>query len=66
MNGRSSAAFGSAMIAALGSIFHSLEEAADAMLSEDAAFFPNPEKNSQYGELYANFCGLMAEQGYTF
>ncbi|MDR0521197.1 MAG: FGGY-family carbohydrate kinase [Planctomycetaceae bacterium] len=64
MNGRSSAAFGSAMIAALGSMFQTLEEAAAAMLSEDASFFPNPEKHSQYSELYTNFCALMEEQGY--
>jgi len=64
MRGRSSAAFGTAMIAALGSTFSSLEEVADAMLAVDAAFFPNPEKNSQYLELYARFCDLMNEQGY--
>ena len=64
MRGRSSPAFGTAMIAALGSAFSSLEEVADAMLAVDAAFFPNPEKNRQYSELYSQFCDLMVEQGY--
>ena len=65
MKGRSSAAFGTAMIAALGSMFQSLEEVADAMLAVDATFFPNPEKHTQYTELYDQFCGLMSEQGYN-
>jgi len=64
MKGRSSAAFGTAMIAALGSEFPSLESVAEAMLSVDATFFPDPEKNMQYTELYARFCELMSEQGY--
>ena len=65
MRGRSDAAFGTAMIAALGSVFSSLEEAADAMLEVDATFFPDPEKNAQYAELYTVFCDLMNEQGYS-
>ena len=64
MRGRSGAAFGTAMIAALGSAFRSLEDVADAMLAIDATFFPNPEKHTQYTELYAKFCDLMNEQGY--
>jgi ribulose kinase len=64
MRGRSDAAFGTAMIAALGSEFHSLEEVADTMLAVDATFFPNPDKHAHYSELYANFCDLMSEQGY--
>lgn len=64
MKGQSSAAFGTAMIAALGSEFHSLEEVADAMLAVDATFFPNPEEHSHYLELYSKFCELMGEQGY--
>jgi len=64
MKGKSSAAFGTAMIAALGSAFQSLEDVADAMLAVDATFFPNPEKHTQYSELYSRFCDLMNEQGY--
>ena len=64
MRGQSSAAFGTAMIAALGSEFHSLEDVADAMLAIDATFFPNPEKHARYSELYAQFCAQMEEQGY--
>ena len=64
MRGRSSATFGTAMIAALGSAFQSFEDVADAMLAVDATFFPNPEKHAQYLELYTRFCDLMNEQGY--
>jgi xylulokinase len=64
MRGQSSAAFGTAMIAALGSVYSSLEDVADAMLAVDARFFPNPEKHAQYSDLFANFCDLMEEQGY--
>jgi xylulokinase len=64
MRGQSSAALGTAMIAALGSEFNSLEDAADAMLVVDATFFPNPEKNAQYSDLYLRFCDMMDEQGY--
>ena len=64
MRGQSGAAFGTAMIAALGSEFRALEDVADAMLAVDATFFPNPEKHSQYSELYAKFSDLMEEQGY--
>jgi len=65
MKGLSSPVFGTAMIAALGMMFNSLEDAADAMLAVDAAFFPNPEKQSQYMELYTRFCDLMEDQGYS-
>jgi hypothetical protein len=27
-------------------------------------FFPDSDRVAQYSELYANFCGLMEEQGY--
>ena len=64
LTGRSSAAFGAAMIAALGNTFQSFEEVADAMLVVDATFFPDPEKHARYTELYARFCELMNEQGY--
>jgi len=65
MRGQNCAAFGTAMIAALGSSFQSIEEAADAMLAIDASFFPNPEKHGRYTELYNRFCDLMEEQGYS-
>jgi sugar (pentulose or hexulose) kinase len=64
MKGQSSAAFGTAMIAAMGSTFGSLEDVADAMLAVDATFFPVPDKHIQYSELYDNFCELMEDQGY--
>ena len=64
MKGQSNAAFGTAMIAALGGGFSSLEDVANSMLAVDAAFYPNPEKHVQYTELFAEFCDLMEEQGY--
>ena len=64
MKGLSSAVFGTAMIAALGTTFSSVEDVAEAMLAVDAAFFPNPGKHSQYLELYTEFCDLMEDQGY--
>jgi len=64
MKGLSSAVFGTAMIAALGIAFNSLEDVADAMLAIEATFFPNPEKHIQYTELYTKFCDLMEDQGY--
>ncbi|MDR1140362.1 MAG: hypothetical protein LBL62_01630 [Planctomycetaceae bacterium] len=64
MVGRGGAAFGAAMIAAMGGIFHSLEDTAEAMLSTETMFFPNSEHVALYSELYANFCRLMEEQGY--
>ena len=64
MKGMSSAAFGTAMIAALGTSFKSLEDVANAMLAVDATFFPNPEKHARYSELYSQFCDLMEDQGY--
>jgi xylulokinase len=65
MVGHGGAAFGTAMIAAMGSFFSSLEDTAEAMLSTESVFFPNSERTAQYNELYAGFCALMEEQGYT-
>lgn len=64
MRGHSDAALGTAIIAALGGEFGSLEDVANAMLAVDATFFPNPEKHAQYSELYQDFCDTMEEQGY--
>ncbi|MDR0337294.1 MAG: hypothetical protein LBI18_09410 [Planctomycetaceae bacterium] len=64
MIGRGGAAFGAAMMAAMGGMFHSLEDTAEAMLSTETMFFPNSERVAQYSDLYENFCGLMEEQGY--
>ncbi|MDR1964312.1 MAG: hypothetical protein LBQ50_11080 [Planctomycetaceae bacterium] len=65
MVGRGGAAFGAAMMAAMGGFFHSLEETAEAMISTEAMFFPNSDRVVQYSDLYANFCGLMEGQGYV-
>ena len=65
MKGMSNPVLGTAMIAALGTEFQSLEDVADSMLSVEASFAPNPEKHSQYTELFGRFCDLMEDQGYT-
>ncbi|MDR2756492.1 MAG: FGGY-family carbohydrate kinase [Planctomycetaceae bacterium] len=64
MVGRGGAAFGAAMMAAMGSVFHSIEDTAETMLSTEAMFFPESEHVALYADLYANFCRLMEEQGY--
>jgi xylulokinase len=64
MIGHGGAAFGAAMIAAMGGMFQSLEDTAEAMLATEAMFFPNSERTPQYSDLYENFCKLMEEQGY--
>lgn len=65
MVGHGGAAFGTAMMAALGSFFNNLEETSEAMIRAEALFFPNPDLYSQYSELFSNFCSLMEEQGYA-
>ncbi|MDR3182220.1 MAG: hypothetical protein LBT89_04735, partial [Planctomycetaceae bacterium] len=64
MKGGSGTAYGTAMIAAFGSMFHSFEPLADAMLAVEGTFFPNPDMHTRYNELYKSFCALMEEQGY--
>ncbi|MDR2169917.1 MAG: hypothetical protein LBP59_07240 [Planctomycetaceae bacterium] len=62
--GRGGAAFGTAMIAAMGGYYKSLETTSERMIAPEAIFFPNPELTTTYADLYANFCTLMEEQGY--
>ncbi|MDR2643305.1 MAG: FGGY-family carbohydrate kinase [Planctomycetaceae bacterium] len=62
--GHGGAAFGAAMIAAMGGYYKSLEAASDRMISSEAIFLPNSETSTIYADLYANFCTLMGEQGY--
>jgi sugar (pentulose or hexulose) kinase len=62
--GQGGPAFGTAMIAAMGGYYKSLEATSDRMILSEAVFFPNLELVSTYSELYANFCSLMEEQGY--
>ncbi|MGL4594527.1 MAG: FGGY family carbohydrate kinase [Thermoguttaceae bacterium] len=65
MIGQGGAGFGTALIAALGSHFHSIEDAADAMIHMEAIFFPDANRVEQYNELYVTFQHLMEEQGYN-
>lgn len=58
------AAFGTAVIASIGSHFKKFEEAADSMLHVDRAFFPDPDRIAPYLERYNSFLGVLEEQGY--
>ncbi len=64
MVGMAGAAFGAAMMAALGVHFPSLEDTAEAMIRVDKVFFPNPDRVGIYSDRYASFLQLMEEQGY--
>ena len=56
--------FGSAIVAAMGTLFHSLEEASNAMVHLEQSFHPNPNRMSIFKERYAEFMTTMEEQGY--
>ena len=64
MVGRAEAAFGAAMIGAMGVQFKSFEETTAMMLTVEKVFFPNPELTTAYTERFQNFVTLMGEQGY--
>ena len=64
MVGRAEAAFGAAMMGAMGVHFKSFEEAAATMLSVEKMFFPNSELATAYTERFQNFMALMGEQGH--
>jgi xylulokinase len=65
MVGHSDAVFGTAMAAALGVYYKSIEETAEAMLQSEAVFYPNPELQPQYDDIFGNFSELMEGQGYV-
>ena len=56
--------FGTAVVAAMGTRFHSLEAASNAMIHIEKSFFPNPERMAGFKERYAEFLTTMGEQGY--
>jgi len=62
--GTHGADFGSAIVAAMGTHFHSLEEASNAMVHLEQSFHPNPQRMAAFKEHYANFLTTMQEQGY--
>ncbi len=64
MVGRAGAAFGAAMMGAMGVYFPSLAETAEAMISTEKMFFPRSELVGAYNEHFENFVTLMVEQGY--
>ncbi|GHT36714.1 sugar kinase [Planctomycetales bacterium] len=65
MVGHGDAAFGTAMAAAMGVFYKSIEDTAAAMLQSETVFYPNLELQQQYDDIYGNFCELMEEQGYV-
>jgi len=56
--------FGAAIVAAMGTKFHSLEEASNAMLHIEKSFHPNPDRMVAFKEHYVEFLTTMEEQGY--
>ena len=56
--------FGTAMVAAMGTKFYSLEAASNAMVHIEKSFFPNPEREAAFKERYMEFLTTMDEQGY--
>jgi xylulokinase len=56
--------FGAALVAAMGTKFHSLEEASNAMVHIEKTFYPNPARMAVFEERYTEFLATMEEQGY--
>ena len=56
--------FGAAIVAAIGTKYHSLEEASHAMVHIEKTFYPNPARMEVFKEHYAEFLTTMEEQGY--
>ena len=61
---KSAPAFGTALIAAIGTHFKNFEAAAENMVHIDQSFFPNPDRMTQYNEKYIQFLSIMEGQGY--
>ena len=57
-------AFGTAMIAAIGTKYGTIQRASDAMVRIEKMFFPNPTKMGAYKECFTNFVATIEEQGY--
>ena len=62
--GTHGADFGTAIVAAMGTKFHSLEAASNAMVHIEKSFFPNPNREIGFKERYMEFLATMEEQGY--
>ncbi|MCL2118423.1 MAG: FGGY-family carbohydrate kinase [Planctomycetaceae bacterium] len=56
--------FGTALVAAIGTKYHTLEEASNAMVHIDKSFYPNPQRMAAFKDHYAAFLTTMEEQGY--
>jgi len=57
-------AFGSAILAASGTIYHGWDRAVQAMVKLETTFLPRPERRAGYDRLYRAFCGELKGRGY--
>ena len=56
--------FGTALVAAIGTKYRTLEEASHAMVHIEKSFYPNPAQMTLFKDHYAEFLTTMEEQGY--
>ena len=56
--------FGTAIVVAMGTKYHSLEDASNAMVHIEKSFYPNPERVMAFKDRYKDFLVTMEEQGY--
>jgi sugar (pentulose or hexulose) kinase len=57
-------AFGSAVLAAAGTIHRGWDRAVQAMVNLESTFRPRPERREEYDRLYQAFCGELKGRGY--
>jgi len=57
-------AFGSAILAASGTIYDGWDRAVQGMVKLEKTFLPRPERRAEYDRLYRAFCGELKGRGY--
>lgn len=57
-------AFGSAILAASGTIYDGWDRAVQRMVKLERTFLPRPERREEYDRLYRGFCGELKGRGY--
>jgi len=57
-------AFGSAVLAASGTIHQGLERAVEGMVRIERSFLPNPERRAEYERMYGRFCEELRRRQY--
>ena len=57
-------AFGSAILAASGTIYRGWDLAVEGMVKLETTFLPRPERRAEYDRLYQAFCGELNRRGY--